>query len=95
MRVLITGHKGYIGSIMVPMLLEAGYDVIGMDSDLYHQCNFGRMTGGVPEIARDIRDARLSDFDGVDAVIHLAALSNDPLGNYRFTILSAGLKWAF
>lgn len=81
MRVLITGHKGYIGSVMVPMLIEAGYDVIGMDSDLYHQCNFGRMTGGIPEIARDIRDARLSDFDGVDAVIHLAALSNDPLGN--------------
>jgi len=81
MKVLVTGHKGYIGSAMVPMLIKAGHTVVGMDSDFYRRCTFSDGIVDVPSITRDIRDAQVEDFDGVDAVIHLAALSNDPLGD--------------
>jgi nucleoside-diphosphate-sugar epimerase len=81
MRVLVTGHKGYIGTILVPMLVKASFDVTGLDSDLYARCTFGGEIFDIPEIKKDIRDIDLSDLDGFDAVIHLAALSNDPLGN--------------
>jgi nucleoside-diphosphate-sugar epimerase len=82
MRVLVTGHKGFIGSVMVPMLLEAGVDVVGMDTDYYRDCTFRGALADVKEIDRDIRDAEPSDVSGLDAVIHLAALSNDPLGDF-------------
>jgi len=78
---MVTGHKGYIGAVLMPMLVAEGYDVVGYDSDLYSRCTFGDEPAAVPEIVKDIRDAELGDFEGVDAVIHLAALSNDPLGN--------------
>lgn len=81
MRVLITGHKGYIGTILAPMLIEQGHEVIGLDTDFYARCTFGNNCPTIPEIKRDIRDVELSDVDGFDAVIHLAALSNDPLSN--------------
>lgn len=81
MRVLVTGHLGYIGTVLVPMLLRNGYDVVGMDSDMYRESTFGAGIAPVPNIEKDIRDADVSDFRGVDAVLHLAALSNDPLGN--------------
>ena len=81
MRVLVTGHKGYIGTILVPMLVKASFDVTGLDSDLYARCTFGGEIFDVHEIKKDVRDIDLSDLDGFDAVIHLAALSNDPLGN--------------
>jgi len=81
MRVLITGHLGYIGSVLTSMLLKEGYDVVGMDSDLYRASNFGEGLVDVVNIRKDIRDARLGDFEGIDAVLHLAALSNDPLGS--------------
>ena len=81
MRVLVTGHKGYIGSVMVPMLAAAGHDVVGMDSDLYRRCTFGTAPQEIPFVEKDIREAEPSDFAGIDAVIHLAALSNDPLGD--------------
>ncbi|WP_051333789.1 SDR family oxidoreductase [Mesorhizobium sp. WSM3224] len=83
MRVLVTGHQGYIGSVMVPMLIAAGHDVIGYDANLYERCTFapaGKLTN-VPSICKDVRDASREDFVNVEAVIHLAALSNDPLGN--------------
>jgi len=80
-KVLVTGDKGYIGTVMVPMLLKEGFEVVGMDTDLYSQCTFGDNPNGTTSIKKDIRDATVEDFDGVDAVIHLAALSNDPLGN--------------
>jgi nucleoside-diphosphate-sugar epimerase len=85
MRVLLTGHLGYIGSVMTPMLLKAGHEVIGLDSDLYQRCTFaqGGVISEVPTILKDTRDAQLADFKRIDAVIHLAALSNDPLGNLR------------
>jgi len=83
MRVLVTGHQGYIGAVMVPMLLAAGHKVIGYDANLYERCTFapaGKLVN-VPSICKDVRDASHEDFVGTEAVIHLAALSNDPLGN--------------
>lgn len=81
MRVLLTGHKGYIGTILAPMLLNEGYDVVGMDSDIFRRCTFGNGMVAIPEVLKDIRDVEQSDLDGFDAVLHLAGLSNDPLGN--------------
>lgn len=81
MRVLVTGSNGYIGSVLVPLLLGMGHEVRGYDTDLYRACTYG---AGVPEFQytqKDIRDADLSDLKGYDAVIHLAALSNDPLSD--------------
>ena len=83
MKVLVTGHRGYIGTVMTPMLLRAGHEVIGCDIDLYEHCTFapGGAIVPVPGIGKDVRDLALSDLEGVDAVIHLAALSNDPLSD--------------
>ena len=80
MRVLVTGHDGYIGSVMVGVLSRAGHDVTGLDSFLYSGCNFGDKCLTVPSVCRDVRDVCAADLRGFDAVIHLAALSNDPLG---------------
>jgi len=81
MRVLVSGHKGYIGTILVPMLLANGHEVVGLDSDLYQHCTFGAPPLETESIHKDVRDIELKDMEGFDAVIHLAALSNDPLGN--------------
>jgi len=82
---MVTGHLGYIGTVMVPVLLRAGHDVIGLDSNLYERCTFtagGRIVQ-VPHVRKDVRDVMRDDLKGLDAIIHLAALSNDPLGNFR------------
>lgn len=81
MKILVTGHQGYIGTVMVPMLIQAGHDVVGLDSNLYERCTFGAGVPVVPEIRQDIRDLQPADLEGYEAIIHLAALSNDPLGN--------------
>jgi nucleoside-diphosphate-sugar epimerase len=82
MRILVTGHHGYIGSILVPLLLEAGHEVVGLDTYLYEGCDFGRdRAPAVPAIRMDVRDVSASELDGFDAVMHLAALSNDPVGD--------------
>ena len=81
MHVLVTGHKGYIGSVMVPMLIGAKHKVVGLDSDLYQKCTFGDPVPEIPYLKKDIRDVAASDLEGFDAMVHLAALSNDPLGN--------------
>jgi nucleoside-diphosphate-sugar epimerase len=85
MRVLVTGHLGYIGTVLTPMLVEAGHEVVGLDSDLYERCTFspGGEIRQVPTTFKDTRDAEITDFLGLDAVLHLAALSNDPLGNLQ------------
>jgi nucleoside-diphosphate-sugar epimerase len=82
MRVLLTGHKGYIGAVAGPLLTSAGHEVVGMDTDLYAGCDFGDLGVGIPEIRKDLRNLTEADLDGFDAVVHLAALSNDPLGNF-------------
>ena len=85
MRVLLTGNLGYIGSILAPILVKAGHDVTGLDSDLYSRCTF-KAAGEVPDlptIRKDVRDTDSADLAGFDAVLHLAALSNDPLGNLK------------
>ena len=81
MHVLVTGHRGYIGSVMLPMLLSEGFEVTGLDSDLYSTCSYGKEPPSCREITKDIRDVTVMDLRGVDAVIHLAGLSNDPLSD--------------
>ena len=81
MRVLITGHKGYIGTVMVSMLLGAGHEVVGLDSDLFAQCTFSPGMHDIPDLRLDLRDVKPDQLAGFDAVIHLGALSNDPLGD--------------
>src|SRR4051794_21283946 len=88
MRVLVTGHRGYIGSVLTPMVLKAGHEVVGMDTDLYSRCTFsaGGEVTDVPTIRKDTRDATAGDLAGIDGVLHLAALSNDPLGDLRSSL---------
>jgi nucleoside-diphosphate-sugar epimerase len=88
MRILLTGHKGYIGAVAGPILRDAGHEVVGLDSDLFSGCDFGNTLPEIPEVRKDLRDLAIGDVRGFDAVVHLAALSNDPLGN-----LNAGLTY--
>ena len=81
MRVLVTGHLGFIGTIMVPLLRRSGHDVVGLDNDYYAASTFIDDFAPVPSLRGDIRDVRSADLRGFDAVIHLAALSNDPLAD--------------
>ena len=85
MRVLVTGNLGYIGTVLSPMLVEAGHEVVGLDSNLYSRCTYS--AGGelceVPAIIKDTRDVVADDLAGFDGIVHLAALSNDPLGDLR------------
>lgn len=81
MRVLVTGHHGYIGSILVPLLQARGHEVVGLDTDFFAACSFGDGPTAVPSLRRDLREVTAADLDGFAGVIHLAALSNDPLGN--------------
>lgn len=96
MNILITGNRGYIGSILTKILIEKGYNVTGLDVNFYKECNFDEEELGIKQIDKDIRNISKDDLKNIDAVIHLAALSNDPLGefdpdltydiNYRSTI---------
>jgi len=81
MRVLVTGHNGYIGSVMVPVLKMAGHDVVGLDTFFFEECTLRDEEHRVPAIRKDIRDVQAGDLQGFDAVVHLAALCNDPLGD--------------
>lgn len=83
MRVLVTGSHGYIGTVLTPMLIAEGHDVVGLDSDLYKQCSFGEAVPDIPCIQKDIRDIEPDDLKGFAAVCHLAGLSNDPLGDFN------------
>ena len=81
MRVLVTGCNGYIGSVLMPLLLAEGYDAYGIDNDWFEPCTLGGPPAPAPHRVLDIRDVQLADLEGYYAVIHLAALSNDPLSN--------------
>ena len=85
MRVLVTGHNGYIGSVMVRTLMDRGHDVHGLDTYLFEECTLGDETRDVPALRKDIRDITADDLRGFDAVAHLAALCNDPLGDLNAT----------
>jgi len=81
MRILVTGHDGYIGTRLIPLFRAAGHEVAGLDSGLFADCTLGTEPPAVPAVRADIRDAKPEHFEGFDAVVHLAAISNDPLGN--------------
>lgn len=81
MRVLVSGHDGYIGTVLVPMLIQSGHEVHGLDSNLFSDCVFGDDVPRIPATHADIRDVGPGSLEGFDAVVHLAALSNDPLGD--------------
>jgi len=88
--VLVTGNMGYIGSIMVPVLINSGYDVVGYDIGYYERCYLTEAKQNLKKlIKKDIRDAVQEDFEGIDSVIHLAGLSNDPLGELDPTLTEA------
>ena len=81
MKALITGHRGYIGVEMIPALRAAGHEVVGLDTGYYDECDFVSSPDDIPTVSADLRDITAEQCKGFDAVIHLAALSNDPLGD--------------
>jgi len=81
MRILVTGHDGYIGTILAPLFKASGHDVVGLDSGLFSACVFGKDIEPIPAQRKDLRDVVVADLEGFDAVVHLAAISNDPLGD--------------
>lgn len=81
MKILVTGHLGYVGTVLTPRLIEAGHDVVGLDTDLYGRCSFGDEPAAIASINQDIRDVELDELRGFEAVVHLAGLSNDLLGD--------------
>jgi nucleoside-diphosphate-sugar epimerase len=80
MKILVTGNLGYVGSVLVPNLMELGHEVVGLDSGYFQECLLDRVSDGFVQIKKDIRDVNPQDLKGVNAIIHLAGLSNDPLG---------------
>jgi nucleoside-diphosphate-sugar epimerase len=81
LRVLVTGHHGYIGSVLVPALQRAGHQVTGLDSELFAACTFGPEPPEIDSVEMDVRDVEIEHLVGFDAVIHLAAVCNDPVGD--------------
>ena len=75
MKILLTGHKGYIGAVAAPMLQAAGHEAVGLDTDLFAGCDFGKPPAAIPEIKKDLRDITATDLAGFDGVLHFAALS--------------------
>ena len=81
MRILVTGSRGYIGTVIAPFLVKAGHEVVGVDTDLYRRSTFGSWQETIPTVVKDVRALEVADLRGIDAIVHLAALSNDPLGD--------------
>ncbi len=84
-KVLMTGHNGYIGSVMSAVFLRAGHQVVGLDTGYFSQCTLTPDMAGIPSVQKDIRDLTADDLKDFDVVVHLAALSNDPIGNLNST----------
>ena len=103
-RILVTGDRGYIGSVLTPLLLEREYEVYGYDTGYYADCLLHELGINYPLLNKDIREVSPEDVDSIDAIIHLAGLSNDPLGelapglteeiNYKATIRLAEIARA-
>lgn len=83
MRVLVTGHNGYIGCALVPILVRAGHEVVGLDNYLFESCTLGPDVDSIETIRKDVRDVDVRDVEGFQAIIHLAGISNDPLGDFN------------
>jgi nucleoside-diphosphate-sugar epimerase len=81
LKILVTGHEGYIGCVLAPLLQDAGHEVVGLDLGLFVGCNFSDPGEEFPAVKVDLRDVEPENLKGFDAVMHLAALSNDPLGD--------------
>jgi nucleoside-diphosphate-sugar epimerase len=81
MKILLTGSRGYIGTVMAPLMVQAGHEVTGIDTDFYRQATFGPWKESIHTLVTDVRSLEPRDLQGFDAVAHLAALSNDPLGD--------------
>ena len=81
MKILVTGSHGYIGSVLAPLLAEAGHDVVGLDTRFYRGCDFGPEVGEIETVTRDVRELAPAELSGFHAIVHLAALSNDPVGD--------------
>ena len=81
MKVLVTGNNGYIGCALVPLLQRAGHEVVGLDNCLFEECTLGPDVEPVKTIRKDVRDVEPADLEGFDSIIHLAGISNDPLGD--------------
>src|SRR2546427_12577230 len=94
MKVLVTGHNGYIGSVMVRSLQAAGHEVVGLDTYFFADCTFGPPSPDPVALRVDSRDVAPSHLEGCDAVIHLAALGNDPLGGVEPTLTCEANHWA-
>jgi len=82
MRIMVTGDQGYIGAVLVPMLMDKGYEVIGYDAGFFSENLLQPLEENYQKIKKDIRDIEKKDLNGVDVIIHLAGLSNDPLGAF-------------
>ena len=80
MKVLVTGNLGYVGTVLVPLLQEKGHEVAGLDSGFFSECTLASPISPNRQLIKDTRNVSVADFEGIDAVVHLAALSNDPLG---------------
>ena len=81
MRVLVTGDRGYIGQVLVPVFVAAGHEVVGLDANWYAGCDFGPQASGYEQRDGDVRDVDPATLEGFDAIVHLAAISNDPVGH--------------
>jgi nucleoside-diphosphate-sugar epimerase len=82
-KVLVTGHAGYIGAVMVPMLVAEGFEPVGLDTHFFDATGLSELGARIPEICKDVRDVTVDELKRFDAVIHLAALSNDPMGDLK------------
>lgn len=81
MRVLMTGYDGYVGAVMTPLFMASGHEVVGLDNQYFSGCDFGEYGPTIKTLRLDLRDVEAKHLEGFDAVVHLAAISNDPLGN--------------
>lgn len=82
MNILVTGNLGYIGTVLVQILLKKGYSVKGYDIGYYENCLVSRIKKNFKQIKKDLKDIKIRDLSNIDCIIHLAGLSNDPLGEF-------------